>query len=121
MSIFLDCGRKYRRSRKKSLAIVVRYSKNCLAKNKFATLLQFRSSRAEYVASDITFLITENKTPIENFLSFEADNVSVLMGNTSGVATSLKQKNSNLIVMGCVCHSFNLCSPKTLRKTSTIC
>ncbi|KAJ8943846.1 hypothetical protein NQ314_009613 [Rhamnusium bicolor] len=101
----------------KSLAIVARYCKDdCLVNSIFFSFLHVKSAKAEDVASAISTLITSNDIPAKDFLEFGADNASVMMGRIGGVGARLKELNHNLFVMGCVYHSFNLCSSKASEK-----
>lgn len=43
-------------------------------------------------------------------LGFVADNASVMMGEFNGVQARFKTDIPDLFVLGCTCHSFNLCA-----------
>lgn len=53
-------------------------------------------------------------------VGFGADNASVMMGKANGLQAILKEKfNKNIIVFGCACHSFYLCSSAAATKLPT--
>lgn len=54
--------------------------------------------------------LEENEILLQQMIGFAADNASVMMGKSGGVAALLKEKLPNLFVLGCICHSFALCS-----------
>lgn len=55
------------------------------------------------------------------FIGLAADNCSVMMGNINGVQAQFKIKVPNIFVLGCLCHSMNLCaSAACLRLPSTL-
>ncbi|XP_029669925.1 uncharacterized protein LOC115239507 [Formica exsecta] len=49
-------------------------------------------------------------------IGFAADNEAVMMGQKSSVHTRLKELNSNIITLSCICHSLHLCSSKATTK-----
>lgn len=53
---------------------------------------------------------------IKNLLGFAADNASVMMGQIGGVQTLFKNILPNIFILGCVCHSFHLCSSAAAKK-----
>lgn len=50
--------------------------------------------------------------PISNMIAFSADNAAVMMGCRNGAVAVLKEKQENLIVIGCLCHLINLAAEK---------
>lgn len=60
-------------------------------------------------------LLTELKcleVPYEHCVAFCSDNASVMVGAKNGVVALLKQKQPNLISIGCLCHLVNLAAEK---------
>ncbi|XP_050298659.1 uncharacterized protein LOC126737704 [Anthonomus grandis grandis] len=49
-------------------------------------------------------------------IGFGADNASVMMGHKAGVQAKFKEKNKDLFVLGCTCHSLHLCSSAACTK-----
>lgn len=54
--------------------------------------------------------------PLKNMIGFAADNANVMMGKHGGLQAKLKDMLPNLFVMGCVCHSFALCSEAACKR-----
>lgn len=96
----------------KSLAIVVRFYDKAIEKvcDKFLALIRIEDATASGIFSAICKCFEENKIPRENLIGFGADNASTMMGHNSGVQKKLLDFNSDLYVLGCTCHSLNLCS-----------
>nr|XP_015928697.2 uncharacterized protein LOC107455586 [Parasteatoda tepidariorum] len=65
------------------------------------------------IAQLIIKVLKENEVPFNNCLAFGADNAPVMIGAKAGVAGILKNENSSLHVVGCVCHLINLAAEKS--------
>lgn len=96
----------------KTLAVVVRYYQNSVEKvcDRFLGLVEVEKGSAESLFNSIIELLNNYKIKIENMIGFAADNASVMMGKKNGLQAKFKQIIPHVFVMGCVCHSFNLCS-----------
>nr|CAI5848749.1 unnamed protein product [Callosobruchus analis] len=63
---------------------------------------------AEGLFNAVTKLLDDNNIPFKNLVGFAADNCAVMIGDKTGVKARLREKNSNMFVLGCSCHSFHL-------------
>ncbi|XP_071578641.1 uncharacterized protein [Temnothorax nylanderi] len=102
-------------STNKSLAVVMRFFEEN-DYDHFFGLIKVNSCTAESLYNAVIELLNKHKVPVEKMLGFAADNASVMMGNIKGVQAHFKRHNPNLFVMGCVCHSFHLCSSAAATK-----
>ncbi|XP_052826877.1 uncharacterized protein LOC128248759 [Octopus bimaculoides] len=59
--------------------------------------------------------LTKEDVSISNILGFASDNHSTLMGNKSGFQKLLRIDIPIVFTIGCVCHSFALCSSHAVR------
>ena len=48
-------------------------------------------------------------------MAFESDNCSVMKGKNSGVIALIRQKNDNVLDLGCIAHLGNLCTVKAMK------
>ncbi|CAH1183927.1 unnamed protein product [Phaedon cochleariae] len=103
-------------STKKSLAIVIRYHNGTYVKDRFLCLSQVNSCYAGSLFKTVCDVLRQNKIPFENLVGFDADNASVMMGDKSGLKARFRDINQNIFVIGCVCHSFALCSSSACLK-----
>lgn len=99
-------------AKKKFLAIVTRYfdTAACSVRDRFLALMELKSSDAPTIHATLVKLLKDLRVPLENLVGFASDNASVMMGCNKGVQALLKKTNEHLFVMGCMCHSFHLCS-----------
>lgn len=76
------------------------------------------SSSAEAIFNTIRNHITELDISIQNLIGLAADNAAVMMGKHTGdgVQARFKQILPNIFVLGCICHSFHLCSFAAAKK-----
>lgn len=77
---------------------------------RFLGLIHVKDSTAEGLFTSIMTFLTENKINVKNLLGLAADNCSVMMGSINSVQIRFKEVIPHIYVLGCVCHSFNLCS-----------
>lgn len=105
-------------STQKSLVLVARYFDkiNQRCKDIFIGLLRVQNCTAQGIYQAICEYLTKIEVPIQNLLGFASDNAAVMMGNIGGVQALFKSILSNIFVLGCVCHSFHLCSSAAARK-----
>lgn len=55
--------------------------------------------------------LLESKTiPLENIVGFASDNCSTMLGRNNGFQVLLRKDVPDVFIIGCVCHSFALCS-----------
>lgn len=57
-------------------------------------------------------VVDDHGLDLANCISFSADNASVMVGETSGVAAHLHSINENISIIGCPCHRLNLAALK---------
>lgn len=105
-------------SNKKSLVLVARYFNSLQNRvcDIFLGLIRVVNSDAESLFNGICAYFDKLKIPLDKLVVFAADNASVMMGNISGVQARFKVILPNIFVMGCVCHSFHLCSSAAAKK-----
>lgn len=105
-------------STSKSLALVARFYDESSEKvcDKFLALIKIENATANGIFAAISKCFEENKIPGNNLIGFGADNASTMMGNKSGVQQKLLEFNPDLYVLGCTCHSLNLCSSAACTK-----
>lgn len=99
------------------LAIVVRFFDEHALQVKDALLdtvvVENGSSQGLYKAVKST--LTKENIPMSNIIGFASDNCSTMMGNKSGFQKLLKDDIPAVFVIGCVCHSFALCSSHAVK------
>lgn len=105
-------------STQKSLVMIARYYDHLKdrCKDAFLGLLRVKDCTAQALFNSICAELTKMKIPYNNLTGFAADNASVMMGNIGGVKALFKSILPNIFVMGCVCHSFHLCSSAAAKK-----
>lgn len=108
---------------KKSLVIVARYFKDMRVTDSYLSLIEVNDGTAEALFKSILNFFGNHNINIKNLLGLAADNASVMQGNKSGLKARFEQVVPHVFVLGCVCHSLNLCSsaactklPKTVEK-----
>lgn len=99
-------------STSKSLVMVARFYDTAAEKvcDKFLALIKIEDGTANGIFTSISNFFAENKIPGRNLIDFGADNAATMMGHKSGVQQKLLQFNPDLYVLGCTCHSLDLCS-----------
>lgn len=102
----------------KSLAMVARFfdPSERAWKDHFLALIKVKSSTAEDLFNTVSNFFAEQQISLNNLIGFAADNASVMMGNLNGVQAKFKQILPNIFVLGCICHSFHLCSSAAAKK-----
>lgn len=101
----------------KCLAVVVRFFKNGKVQDAFLDLIELDSSTSVGIYLCFKKLLDDNNIPYNNVVGVAADNANVMMGNIQSVRTLLRDNiNNKIIVIGCTCHSFHLCSSHACKK-----
>lgn len=103
----------------KCLAVLVRfYSKTqCKVCDTFLGLLEINDgSTASNIYDTLINYLTSVGIKLENMVGFAADNCATMMGHLNGVQSLLRKRIPNLVVIGCVSHSFNLCASNACLK-----
>uniref|UniRef100_A0A0L8I5Z8 DUF4371 domain-containing protein n=1 Tax=Octopus bimaculoides TaxID=37653 RepID=A0A0L8I5Z8_OCTBM len=78
-----------------------------------AIVLENSLSRGLYDAVKST--LTKEDVSMSNILGFASDNCSTMIGNKSGFQKLLRNDISTVFTIGCVCHSFALCSSHAVK------
>lgn len=94
----------------KCLAIVLRFNQNGQTRDRFLQLVEMENLEAVAILNAVKKVLKEHNLPFNNMIAFAADNASVMMGKTGGVRGLLLKELPHLFVLGCICHSFALCS-----------
>ncbi|KAJ8913072.1 hypothetical protein NQ315_006573 [Exocentrus adspersus] len=105
-------------STQKSLVLIARYFDNIQQRSRdvFIGLLRIKNCTAQGIFEAINVFLLEANIPIKNLLGFAADNAAVMMGQIAGVQALFKTLVPNIFVLGCICHSFHLCSSAAAKK-----
>ncbi|KAI8116121.1 Zinc finger protein 862 [Lucilia cuprina] len=94
----------------KYLGIVIRYYSKT-NKNIVSTFLQLcplEDGSAQGITSAILNVLKEFNLNISNMVGLGTDNARVMTGINRGVIANLKEKNKNIVLVPCVCHSIQL-------------
>lgn len=97
-------------SAKKSLAIVIRYFCGTRVRDRFLDMIEVEDQTDNGLYQALMECLKRSNIPADRMIGFAADNASVMMGDKGGLKAKLIANQPNLFVMGCVCHSFALCS-----------
>lgn len=100
----------------KSLAVVIRYFCGKRVRDRFLDLVEVTDETADGLHTALIECLKKNDIPLDLMIGFAADNANVMMGDKGGVKAKLQASLPNLFVMGCVCHSFALCSEAACSK-----
>jgi len=92
------------------LAILVKYIANNKIQTHLLDLVPVDANHGTAKSLYILFSKSLNKLKLStnNIIGYCADNASVMMGSKGSFKTHLLNDNSNIIVKGCICHSFHL-------------
>nr|XP_023013328.1 uncharacterized protein LOC111503289 [Leptinotarsa decemlineata] len=102
----------------KSLVLVVRYydDTKMAVQDKFFGLIKPEDFSAEAIFDTIVNYIRKQYIPMDNMIGLAADNASVMMGKQTGVQARFRRILPNIFILGCICHSFHLCSSAASKK-----
>nr|XP_023650930.1 uncharacterized protein LOC111835164 [Paramormyrops kingsleyae] len=100
----------------KQLCVVIRYFSMTLNKivSTFLGLINLEGETAEAIASTLTRFLQSIELDIKKCIGLGTDGCSVMVGKRNSVYTHLLQKNPNLQLLKCVCHSIQLCVSKAV-------
>ncbi|XP_022160408.1 uncharacterized protein LOC111026609 [Myzus persicae] len=94
----------------KVLAILVKYISNNQIQTHLLDLVPVDANHG--TAKGLYMLFSKSldklKLSTDNIIGYCADNASVMMGSKESFKVHLLNDNSNIIVNGCICHSFHL-------------
>ena len=74
----------------------------------FLQITELKDGRAGTITQALLDFLARLHIPIERVMAFGSDGVSVMVGRRAGVATLLKQSNSEMISIHCVAHHLAL-------------
>nr|XP_015840122.1 PREDICTED: uncharacterized protein LOC107399001 [Tribolium castaneum] len=96
----------------KCLVLIARFycNKENRVLDKFWGLVRLKNCTSQGIFDSINQHFLENNVPITNLIGLAADNATVMMGAFNGVQAKLRELVPDLYVLGCSCHSLNLCS-----------
>ncbi|CAI9717212.1 transcription factor ii-i repeat domain-containing 2 [Octopus vulgaris] len=99
------------------LAIVVRFFDEQLHSVKDALLDAIVVENGSYqgLYDAVKSTLTKENVSMSNILGFASDNSSTMMGNKSGFHKLLGNDIPIVFTIGCVCHSFALCSSHAVK------
>lgn len=102
----------------KCLVIVARYfeAKQNKILDCFLGLEELTASTAQEIFNVSERIFLNLNVPIENVISLAVDNAAVMTGRLNGVVTKFLEKNKNLFVLRCTCHSLHLCASAACKK-----
>ncbi|XP_051798030.1 uncharacterized protein LOC127531856 [Acanthochromis polyacanthus] len=100
----------------KQLCVVIRYFS--VKRNKivstFLGMINLDGETAEAIASTLTSFLQSVGLDMKKCMGLGTDGCSVMVGKRNSVYTHLLQKNPNLQLLKCVCHSIQLCVSKAV-------
>lgn len=71
-------------------------------------LVLIESAAAECVAKAVLDCLKEDKFPFDKLIGIGVDGANAMVGCNHSVATILREKIPNLVVIRCICHSLHL-------------
>lgn len=94
----------------KYLGIVIRYFSKSQQKivTTFLHLCVLEDTTARGITTEILKVLKDFKLNISNMVGLGTDNAKVMTGVNRGVISLLKEKNENIILVPCICHSIQL-------------
>ena len=106
------------RTTTKFLAIIVKYY--CKERGKpvdeFFSIPVVNNTTAEGLKDLVLEGFRKAEIPLKNIIGFASDNCATMAGHIGGVAALLKLVIPSLVVVGCIFHSFALCSAAACNK-----
>jgi hypothetical protein len=106
------------RTTTKFLTIIVKYY--CKERGKpvdeFFSIQVVTNTTAEGLKDLVLEEFRKAEIPLNNIIGFASENCATMAGHIGGVAALLKLVIPSLVVMGCICHSFALCSAAACNK-----
>lgn len=103
-------------SSKKCLAITVRYFDDIKTVSRFFGLVEVPFATAKHLFDAVKGLLDQLRIPITNIIGYGADNANTMMGSKSGLKKLFEDEVPSIFVMGCICHSLDLCSSSAAKK-----
>ena len=74
-----------------------------------------RSGSSQDLYEAVTSTLAKDNIPLSNIIGFASDTCSTMMGENSLFQEFLKVDVQDVFIMGCICHSFSLCSSMALK------
>ena len=91
------------------LAVIARCYTYPEATTHFVGLLECNIGTAQHIFNTIDSFFVENRLSWTNCIAFESDNCAVMKGKHNGVIKLIRDKNKNVLDLGCIAHLTNLC------------
>ena len=94
------------------LAIVVRYfdAQKQDVCDVFFDSVTVEDGSAQGLYKSLCALFESHKIPLQNIIGLASDNCNTMLGRVGGFQALLKKDVPYCFIMGCICHSFALCS-----------
>ena len=107
-----ECDRSNYTNQQKTLAIVVKYFAEVRERAVIGFLdmpiCNIGTAQSIFDQLDVTF--EAKGIPWKNVVAFISDNCNTMGGKRNSAVTKIKEKNSAVFDIGCVCHLANLCT-----------
>lgn len=93
-------------------AVMVRFfdKSKCKVTDALLDIVEVDDPSAEGLCKAVKELFARKEIPLTNLIGLACDNCSTMMGVNNGFQALLKKDLPSVFVLGCVCHSFALCS-----------
>lgn len=80
-----------------------------VSETKFVRLLECNIGTAQHIFDILNGFFEAHGVEWNNVVAFESDNCSVMKGKHKGVIKLIKDRNPNVLDLGCIAHYTNLC------------
>lgn len=82
----------------------------CKVTDALLDIVEVEDGTAEGLYKSVKELLKCKGIPMKNIIGFSSDNCSTMLGANKGFQALLKKDWPSVFILGCVCHSFALCS-----------
>ncbi|KAK2185027.1 hypothetical protein NP493_247g02049 [Ridgeia piscesae] len=106
------CDESNDTNQQKTLAIVVKYFDEVRerANTGFLDMSICNIGTAQSIFDHLDATFEAKGIPWKNVVAFISDNCNTMVGKRNSVVTKIKERNSAVFDIGCVCHLANLCT-----------
>lgn len=100
----------------KYLCIMIRYFSKKKEKiiTNYLGIIKITEATAQKLFLILTSFLKSINLELENLIAIGTDGANNMCGSQNSLCTLLKSKIHNLVLVKCVCHSFNLCASKAV-------
>ena len=111
-SFSFGCDESNDTNQQKTLAIMVKYFDEVRerAVTGFLDMPICNIGTAQSIFDQLDATFEAKGIPWKNVVAFISDNCNTMVGKRNSVVTKIKEKNSAVFDIGCVCHLANLCT-----------